>query len=373
MKKALILSSVSSMIDQFNRDNINLLIDKGYEVHVISNFKVAGTIDISKSEDLKNNLESMGVLVHDIGISRFPFSISNISALKKIKKIVKKEKFKIVHLHSPVGGVLGRIACKKEKNTKVIYTAHGFHFYKGSPKMNWLIYYSIEKYMSKYTDVLITINQEDYKLAKNKFSKIGTVEYIPGTGVSPYNTNKNVLIRKNIGLNENDFVLIFGAEINKNKNQIMLLKMMKELQEDYPQIKLLLVGKKNSEIVEKFIIEENLDNVLTLGYRSDLRDLIQLCDVAVSSSLREGLGVFIIEAMMQGLPIVATNNRGSRELITDNGYLVDFSVSQFKDAILKIYLNKGLQEEFSYKSKKNAEKFSIKNVMEIMDDIYSDI
>ena len=184
MKKALILASVASMIEQFNMGNIKVLQELKYEVHVATNFIDSGTITRERAEELKNKLKDLNVKYYQIDFDRNVLSTKNIQAYKQVKQLIKENKYNIIHIHSPIGGVCGRLVAKKERKngTKVIYTAHGFHFFKGAPAKNWLIYYPVEKWLSKYTDCLITINEEDYNLAKKKF-KAKNVEYVPGIGV----------------------------------------------------------------------------------------------------------------------------------------------------------------------------------------------
>ena len=148
-EKALILASVASMIDQFNMSNIDILLSLGYEVHVACNFEQGNTCTKDKINQLKNKLEELNVKYYQIDFTRSVYNIfQDIKAYKQVKKIMVENKYKFIHCHSPIGGVIGRLVCKNTK-TKCIYTAHGFHFYKGAPLLNWLIYYPIEKWLSR--------------------------------------------------------------------------------------------------------------------------------------------------------------------------------------------------------------------------------
>ena len=178
MKKVLMLASVASMIDQFNMPNIQLLQELGYEVHVACNFEKGSTCTQERIQNLKQRLEHMGVEYFQIDFSRNVLRVNEIwKAYRQVERLLEKEKYSFIHCHSPIGGAVGRIAAHKT-HTKVIYTAHGFHFYKGAPLHNWLIYYPIEKWLSRYTDVLITINKEDYQRAKKKFHAKKTVKIV---------------------------------------------------------------------------------------------------------------------------------------------------------------------------------------------------
>lgn len=333
MKKALILASVPSMIEQFNMNNIKILQDLGYEVEVAANFEEGGTLSCKRLQEFKEELEQKNIKYIHIPFSRNPFSTKNIQAYKLTKKLLIENEYELIHLHSPIGGVCGRLAAKKCKKTKVIYTAHGFHFYKGAPIKNWIIYYPIEKYLSKYTDVLITINQEDYERAIKKI-KTKSIQLVHGIGVDKNKFDFEMLqeeksqLRQELNLEEDDFVMICVGELNKNKNQIMAIETMKDLiAQNEKNIKLLLVGEGNLKaFYEEKIREYHLENnVYLLGYRKDISKLLKISNVLISLSYREGLPVNVIEAMIAGLPLIVTNCRGSRELVQNgvNGYVIE--------------------------------------------------
>lgn len=319
MKKVLFTATVDSHILQFHIPYLKMFKEKGYEVHVATN----GTEKIPYC-DVK----------HTVCFERSPIKFNNLRAIKQLKKIIADNQFELIHCHTPMGSVVTRIAAKKErkKGTKVIYTAHGFHFFKGAPLLNWIIFYPIEKYLSKYTDCLITINEEDYNLAKKKFNKCKQIELVHGVGIDEerfnfeMSTEEKHKLRESIGLKDNDFVLIQVGELNKNKNQIMSIKAMRELVKEYSNIHLVLVGKGKLESYYSNKIEEyNLQrNIHMLGYRTDIPQLLKISNVLLSLSYREGLPVNVIEAMVCGLPIIATDCRGNRDLIIDNkeSYLV---------------------------------------------------
>ena len=214
-KKAIILTTVPSTIEQFNMENIKLLKQLGYKVDVASNFGTTGNIDENRLKSFENELRNMGVKIINICFSRKLSTLSNFKAYFKLKKILKNENYHLLHCHTPICSVITRIASRKirRKGTKVIYTAHGFHFYKGAPLLNWIIYYPIEKLCARWTDCLITINEEDYKLAKEKF-KIKEIELINGVGVDENRFNFQMSneekeeIRKGLNLKNDDFVLI---------------------------------------------------------------------------------------------------------------------------------------------------------------------
>ncbi|MED3662283.1 glycosyltransferase [Ureibacillus terrenus] len=268
---------------------------------------------------------------------------------------------------------------KKINDVKVFYTAHGFHFYKGAPIQNWLIYYPIEKWLSKYTDCLITINNEDYKIAKEKF-KSKHVEMVNGVGIDtskfiPQTLEKKIQLRKEYGFSEKDFILIFVGELNHNKHQDLLINVVRELKDKIPNIKLLLVGKGDMyEKYKKFASDLGLKKyVKFLGYRKDVPNLMLISDIAVSSSRREGLPVNILEAMATGLPLVVTNCRGNKDLVKkgENGFLhKPNDVENFGKSIYKLYKYTELRDKFSNNNLKRIEKYTIESILREMRRIY---
>ncbi len=366
MKKILFVATVDVHILQFHLPYLEYFKKNGYEVHVATN----GNEKIPYCDKK-----------HKISVERSPIKINNLKAIKQLKKIIEEEKFETIHCHTPMGSVVTRLASKearKRYNTKVIYTAHGFHFYKGAPLFNWLIFYPIEKWLSKYTDILITINEEDYNIAKKKF-KTKDIELVHGVGVDinkfdfEMSENEKHKLRKSIGLNDEDFVMIYIAELSKRKNQEMLLNAMKQLVKEDKTIKLLLVGKdslngKLQKIARKNRLE---NNVFFLGYRTDIPKLLKISNLLVSTSRQEGLPVNVMEGLMAGLPAVVTNCRGNRDIIQNekNGFIVE----NMKQLIEKILQTKGNYEEL-YNMNKNhteMEKFSLENVMKEMGSIYT--
>ena len=358
MRKVLFTATVDSHIMQFHLPYLKWFKEQGYEVHVATN----GKKEIPYC-DVK----------HVVSFERNPIKLNNLKAIKQLKKIIEEEKFNIIHCHTPMGSVDTRIAARKARKkygTKVIYTAHGFHFYTGAPIINWILFYPVEKWLSRYTDCLITINEEDYNLAKKKFYA-KDIELVNGVGVSREKFNFEMTqeekskLRKSLNLADNDFVIIYPAELSKRKNQGMLLKTIALLKkEGYDGIKVLLPGQDSmngryQELAKELGIEKN---IRFLGYRTDIPKLMKISDLAVSTSRQEGLPVNLIEAMMAGLPIIATDCRGNRQL-ADNIIKID-DIQELKKTIIRRMSGKGV-----YKSN-FKEKFELVNVTKKMEEIY---
>lgn len=336
-KKVLFTATVDSHILAFHLPFLKWFKEQGYEVHVATN----GDEEIPYCDKKIK-----------ISFERSPFKLNNIKAIFQLKKVLLKEKYDIIHTHTPMGSVVTRLAAKKarKQGTRIIYTAHGFHFYKGAPLLNWCLFYPVEKYLSKYTDTLILINKEDYDLAKKKFKKCKDIEYVPGVGIDEKKFDIKMTeedrhkLRKELGLKDTDFVMVYPAELNKNKNQIMLIDAMEQLIDKYPDIHLLLPGKDSyNGYYQKIVEEKKLDkNIHFLGFRKDIPQLLNVSDLAVATSKREGLPVNILEAMYVGLPIIATNCRGQRDLVKDgeNGYLINLNdINKLSSVTTKIKKN----------------------------------
>lgn len=279
---------------------------------------------------VSNEYIDMGCNIYQISFSRSPFDINNIKAIKQIKKLINEKKYDIVHCHTPVAGAITRLACKnlRKDGLRVFYTAHGFHFYKGAPLLNWIIYYPIEKYCSRFTDVLITINHEDFELAKKKM-KAKRVEYVPGVGIDVDKFANTVVDkkakRKELGIPENAFVLLSVGELNKNKNHQVVIKALAKL--NNPNIHYMIAGQGP---LRDYLLDlaSNLGiskQVHLLGYRNDIAELYKTADVYVLPSIREGLNVSVMEAMSSGLFCIGSKIRGNTDMIEDEkcGYLIN--------------------------------------------------
>ena len=327
-KKVLFVATVDSHIELFHLPYLKMFKDRGYEVHVAT--------DSDKKIKYCNKKIKLP-------IKRSPFRFSNLKAIFALKKILKTEKYDIIHCHTPMGGVVARLAARKARRngTRVIYTAHGFHFYEGAPILNWLLFYPVEKWLSRYTDTLITINAEDFERSKAKFGKrCLDIQYIPGVGVDEKKFEKRLSdkqkkeLRKSLGLKGDNKVLICVGRLDKNKNQGFLIKVMRELLWNDGRYHLLLVGSdenkgKYQKIAKRFGIS---DHIHFLGFRDDVVKLLQISDVAVSASKREGLPVNLVEAAFLGIPIVATDCRGNRDVcefvggkLSGQGDVLDFA------------------------------------------------
>ncbi|PGM59117.1 glycosyltransferase family 4 protein [Bacillus sp. AFS053548] len=367
-KKVLFCATVDYHFTAFHMPYIKWFKDNGWEVHIAA----FGENNIHYV-DKKFNLP----------IQRSPFNFKNIKALKDLKNIIDENNYEIIHCHTPMGGILARLAARKSRvkgTTKLIYTAHGFHFCKGAPILNWLLYYPIEKIMAPLSDCLITINKEDYELSNRSFN-VKRIVHIHGVGIDtedfkPFDELNKKIVRESYGYQPDDFLLFYAAEFNKNKNQQFLLNSLALIKDELSNVKLLLAGEgallnECKQLANQLGISHMVD---FLGFRKDIKEILPMCDVAVGSSLREGLPVNIMEAMSCGLPIIAVDNRGHRELVTNNknGWLVESNDSiGFSSAIIDLVESEGLKERLGSNSRKIImRKYSIDKVILEKSEVY---
>ena len=364
--KALIVATVADFITAFEMNDIFILQSLGYEIHCATNFNAATQ---------EKKMDEKKVKKHQIDFSRSPFSKENVTAYRQMKDLLEKEKFDVVHCHTPMGGVLARIATRKygKKSVKVIYTAHGFHFFKGAPLKNWLVYYPVEKICSYLTDVLITINKEDYALAQRKMHAKSVV-YIPGVGVDlnkfSVGISGRAKKRKELGIPEDAFLLLSVGELSPRKNHQIVIKALAELKKE--DIYYCIAGQgAEEEHLKELIVKNNLQkNVKLLGFRSDISELLKAADFFILPSLQEGLSVALMEAMASGLPVVCSQIRGNVDLIDErDGRCFDpYSIEDCREAIESL-LEKDLKEIGNYNAERVKE-FGIDNVSQKMRKIY---
>lgn len=340
--KKILLTCTDLMAIQFFTEHIKFWHEKGYRVDLVCS-PVGGRVN--ELVEFLDGIENGSI--RTVALNRSPFKISNLKGYLQLKKIAKENHYDFVVTNEPVMGLLTRLAFANKKRTKVTYIAHGFHFYKGGSKLNNLIYKSIEGFASHFTDTLVTINKEDFEAAKDfKLKKNGTIRYIPGIGVNTskfYKSTKedHIKIREELGISHNDFVIAVIGELNDNKNQETIIKAVASLKNECPNLKSVLMGKgEKSEYLKDLCNELDInDRICFLGYRHDVNRVLSVCDLGASASFREGLGLNIIEEMASGLPVVASENRGHRDIVTEsNGALLQKNTAEeFSKAFYDLY------------------------------------
>lgn len=372
MKKVLFVASVVKLhIMVFHLPYLEWFKKNGYEVHVAAK----NDFDI-KSDCVIPNCDKY----YDLSFERSPFKLNNINVYKSLKEIININDYDLIHCHTPIGGALTRFAASESRinKVKVIYTAHGFHFYKGASFFNWLVYYPIERYLSRFTDILITINKEDYTIAKTFKAK--KVEYVKGVGID-LNRIQKIKVNKEEKRNQLDLqildkVIISVGELNQNKNHKVVIKALSLISDN--KVKYVICGKgsKKDELIE-LVNKLNLNNrVLFLDYRDDIYEILKVSDLFVFPSLREGLSLSLMEAMACGLPVICSNIRGNTDLITDkiNGIVIkNNSENDYAISIENLLNNKLYIDEFSRNNVDKIIGYSLENVLFQVSKIYEDI
>ncbi len=372
MKKVLFTANVvKAHINAFHIPYLKMLKEAGCEVHVAA----------------KNDYENEKCDIPycnrfwEVPFSKNPLSRKNLAIIKQLKELILREKYDIVHCHTPIAAVLTRIAAaqaRKKHGTKVMYTAHGFHFYKGAPKKNWLLYYPVEWLCSYMTDCLITINSEDYARAQKKFKT--DVEKISGIGVNmerffPLAETEKQAAKERNGYG-GKFVLVYTARFVPGKNHSLFVQCAKELKHTCPNLKIVFVGDGTlfAQMQEMAQAADVCDVIDFLGFRADVPEILKMADVVISASVEEGLGLNLIEGLATGIPAVASVVRGHKEIVVDgeNGFLFDaHSVEDFCKKVERLYQDVGLYKQLSDHARPSVQKFSLKLSLEQMKRIYN--
>lgn len=322
-------------MNSFFKPHIKMLTEEGFKVDIACNYT-----DLP----LDSLYSELGCAFHQIDFSRSPLSTSNIKAYKQLKSVIENGNYDIVHCHTPNASVITRLVCRKLRNKsglKVLYTAHGFHFFKGAPLKNWIFYYPVEKICSYFTDVLITINNEDYTLAQKKL-KAKQTKYVHGVGID-LSRFENVEVdraakRRELGVPEDAILLLSVGELNENKNHQIVISGLKKINNPKLHYVIAGIGEKRQDLLELANNFELDDRVHLIGYRDDMAEIYKVSDIFVFPSYREGLSVALMEAMACGLPVVCSKIRGNIDLIDENGgvFFDADGVESFNAAIHKI-------------------------------------
>jgi len=366
-KKILFVASLDTHLTSFHLPYINWFKDQNYEVHLAY-----------RGSSIIPNVDK----IWKIPFERSPFSYSNYRVYKELRDILNNNYYELIHCHTPMASFVTRLAAieTRKKGTKVLYTVHGFHFFKDGPVKNWLLYFPLEKFMSRYTDAIITINREDFEiLFKKKFYSKGKYQ-INGIGLDPKRLtieNGNFSeIRTEKGYSENDFIILYIAEFINRKNHRFVIESIPDLIEKHSNIKFLFAGggilKKEMEgLVEQMNLTKNVD---FLGFTSEISKYIGIADIGISTSKQEGLGLGVAELMYNSKPVIVTQDRGHREMVIhkENGFIFEQNDAQsFIKYIEILYDNKDMRHKFGVNAKKTMEKFMIDKSLKKMIEIYN--
>lgn len=373
------------MIDQFNLPNIQLLQRLGYEVHVACNFQEGNTCDMRRIKKLKKRLFAMHVVCYQWDCPRSLWPVWECGrAYQQIHRLMQQNHYAMVHCHSPIGGAAARIAAHRE-GIAVIYTAHGFHFYRGAPVRNWALYYPAEKLLSYWTDILVTVNLEDYRFAERHL-KAGKVFYIPGIGIDTAKFRKQARSKdfcRTYKIPEHAIVLLSVGELSKRKNHQIVMQALARMSRKDVYYLICGQGALYKELEEYAKRLGVAGRVRMPGYQEDLSLAYQNADIFVFPSLQEGMPAALMEAMAVGLPCVVSDIRGNRELIGQDGgakfkigHLRPSKLRQSKQlekALARLIENEKLRNMCGAENRKQIEAYELSAVQKRMEVIYMEV
>ena len=383
-EKVLMLASVASMIDQFNLPNIRLLLGMGYEVHVACNFTEGNTCDEKRLQALKKKLAAMHVVWHQWDCPRSVSSFLQCSrAYRQLCGLMEKQGFSWIHCHSPVGGALARLAGHRY-GIRVMYTAHGFHFYRRAPLRNWLLFYPAEKLLAYWTDVLITVNREDYGFAR-RYLAAGGVCRIPGVGMDPERIRAvgrqvdPAAVRRKYGIPDKALLLLSVGELSRRKNHGIVLRALALLKTGGlahgKDVYYLVCGQGplENQLVRR-ACKYGIDaRVRLAGFVDDVAAVYRAADIFVFPSLQEGMPVALMEAMAAGMPCVVSDIRGNRELIgrEELRFAPGNPVELAQRLACLIRCTRERREAYGVRNREKVRAYSLANVQKRMERIYT--
>lgn len=372
MKKILFVTHNGRFLVQFELNDIRILQDMGYEVHCATNFKGE-----SMRVDAEQTLKEHGVMCHQIDIERSPLKMwQNTRAYSQLKSLLRSWDFAGVHCHTPMGGVVGRLAASATHTAPVIYTAHGFHFYKGCPLKNRLIYQTAETFLARYTDAQITINQEDFAAAQ-KFPLRGKAYYVPGIGVDVKKISSvqvdRATKRAELGIPQDALVFITVGELIPRKNQEFLIRAFSNANLTNAHLLICGSGREKEHLEQRMQELKVAEKVHLLGFRRDVYELLKCSDVFVFPSKQEGLPVALMEAMAAGLPCIASRIRGNVDLLENSRYLFEPADESALCQLLKDVANGVQIEQECAQNREMLKRYDTENVSEYMKCVYMEV
>lgn len=380
-KNVLIVASVVSFIEWFNKENVNYLNKiKKSNLHIACNFDYMEDTDEERTLAYIRKIRGEGVVLHNIHFARSPFSLQNIACYKQLKKMIDENHFDLIHVHTPTVSILTRLAARKARlsGTSVMYTCHGFHFHHAAPKKNWLMYYPIERLMSRFCDYIVTINKEDFSQAKTFHAP--HVRYIPGVGVNINRIHECKIDRRtykrNIGVPEDCILLLSIGEMIGRKNHEVIIRALAKVANK--NIYYAICGKGSLRNYLGQLASELgvCERVKFLGFRNDIPELCNTADIGVFPSRIEGLGLAGIEAMAAGVPLISSNVHGILDYVIDGetGYTLNpDDVDGFAKAIAVLAGNELLRNEMAANCWNAVAPFEIENALHEMWRIYDEI
>lgn len=327
MKKILFCASRVSHIINFHLPYIKYFKDNGWCVDIA----VQGNTDNSLIDGC-----------FDLKFTKNPFSSDNIKTVYELKKIIKNGNYDIICSNSTLAGVAARMAVSLAGKPKpyFVHISHGYMF-GDNGGLKSKMYLLCEKITSKPVDSLVVMNKEDYSLAlKHHLGK--NIHYIYGMGVCPekfppVSQSERTEIRRQLKIPDGNFALICAGEFSDRKNQMFIIEAFKMLLQKHKNITLVFAGTGQTignckNAVNKY---ELGDCVRFLGQVSDINRIYRSCDILLTASKMEGLPFNVMEAILCGLPVIASDIKGHSDLITDGQNGILFQKNSLEDMVQK--------------------------------------
>lgn len=358
----ILLTATNAMIFHFLVPHIEKLLEMGHQVDIAST-NLEGYDDL-----LRNRIKELPIGLSYIRLERSPFNLSNYKGISDLKRIINKGNYDLIWTNEPVMSIATRLAARgaRRKGTKVVYMVHGFHFFDGSSKASWAVYYPVERVMAKFADYLITINKEDYNRGQSFGFK--DVFYVHGVGLDTRRFREASVNRSEkraeIGVPDKAILLFSVGELGARKNHEVVIRALGQLHDE--SIHYAICGEGVLEDYLKNLCKE-LDiagNVHFLGYHRDIPEICKSSDIYVFPSQREGLGIGALEGMASGLPLISSYVNGIRDYTENNvtGYTIQpHDVEGFAKAIRTLADDAEAREKFGKHNMEAAQKFDVLN------------
>ena len=380
-KKVLIVASVVSFIEWFNKENVEFLrTQKGCEVHVACNFDYMDDTDEERTRNYIEKLKVEGIILHNIHFARSPFCQQNMDCYRQLRNIIDSQHYDLVHVHTPTVSILTRLAARqaRKRGTIVMYTCHGFHFHNAAPKKNWLLFYPIERIMSRFCDYIVTINHEDFDRASTFHAP--NIRYIPGVGVDLKRIMNckidKIAYKQSLGLSEDCVLVLSIGEMIERKNHEVIIRALAKVRNC--KVVYAICGKGPLKTyLQQLASQLGIANrVKFLGFRKDIPELCNTADISAFPSKIEGLGLAGIEAMAAGVPLVSSNVHGILDYVQDGRTGFTFApndVDGFAGAIELLAGDERLRHSMKQPCVDAVKLFDINNALRSMWNIYDEI
>ena len=342
-------------------------------------FQIAGNWGYSSEDEKKEDEKRHGIRIHQIDFYRNPFHPGNIKAFRQLGSLMERERYNAVHCNTPVGGLLGRICAKQRRVNTVIYSAHGFHFYKGAEFFNRTVIKFTEIILARWTDAIITMNEEDSQAARKFYLRnAGKVYKTHGVGID---TDQYINVTanrenycKDLRIHPESIIMISVGDLIERKGYEVSIQAMENIKKF--NVCLLICGEGPMQSKLKALCRQ-LDlekQVRFLGFRNDIKELLSISDVFILSSKQEGLPRSLMEAMASGLPCIVSGIRGNVDLLEDGkgGFLCEPNNQlMFSESMMKLF-DSELRQRMGKANIRRISEFSMNRVIEEMVEIYCD-